>query len=109
MGYHMTIQVLLKDACNTTVKALTCIVLCLVTLVYLYEFGMNMHSSSGMPYWDDWGYFFGRAQGIQQSLTWHSLFTKDSDHVAPFFKILTWALWRLVGIDFLAFRFAGWL
>lgn len=78
-------------------------------LIVAYQFGMNMHASTGLPYWDDWGYFFGTAQGVQQPLTFHSIFAKDSDHVAPFFKLLTHGLWQAIGVDFLAFRLVGWL
>ncbi|CAO3411636.1 hypothetical protein [Azospirillum largimobile] len=78
-------------------------------LIVAYQFGMNMHASTGLPYWDDWGYFFGTAQGVQQPLTVHSIFAKDSDHVAPFFKLLTHGLWQAIGVDFLAFRLVGWL
>ncbi|WP_042692545.1 hypothetical protein, partial [Azospirillum sp. B506] len=78
-------------------------------LIVAYQFGMNMHASTGLPYWDDWGYFFGTAQGVQQPLTLQSIFAKDSDHVAPFFKLLTHGLWQAIGVDFLAFRLVGWL
>lgn len=84
-------------------------VLGLILLVYMHQFGMNMHASSGLPFWDDWGYFFGEQQGVQQPLTFQSLFAKDSDHVAPVFKLLTHALWQAIGVDFLAFRLVGWL
>lgn len=78
-------------------------------LIVAYQCAMNMHASSGLPYWDDWGYFFGTAQGVQQPLTLHSIFAKDSDHVAPFFKLLTHGLWHAIGVDFIAFRLLGWL
>lgn len=81
----------------------------LVVVLYLCEFGLNLHVSTGIPYWDDWGYFFGEAQGVQQPLTLHSLFAKDSDHVAPLFKLLTHALWRVIGVDFVGFRLLGWI
>ncbi|WP_452012143.1 hypothetical protein [Azospirillum largimobile] len=78
-------------------------------LIVAYQFGMNMHASTGLPYWDDWGYFFGAAQGVQQPLTFQSIFAKDSDHVAPLFKLLTHGLWQAIGVDFLTFRLVGWL
>lgn len=90
-------------------RLLLALVLGLVLLVYVYQFGMNMHSSSGLPYWDDWGYFFGEQQGVQQPLTFNSIFAKDSDHVAPLFKLLTYGLWQAIGVDFLTFRLVGWL
>ncbi|PWC80794.1 hypothetical protein TSH100_28905 [Azospirillum sp. TSH100] len=90
-------------------RILVGLLLGLGTLIVAYQFGMNMHASTGLPYWDDWGYFFGTAQGVQQPLTVHSIFAKDSDHVAPFFKLLTHGLWQAVGVDFLAFRLLGWL
>ncbi|KAA0570360.1 hypothetical protein [Azospirillum sp. Sh1] len=85
------------------------LLLALGALVVVYQFGRNMQASSGLPYWDDWGYFFGSAQGVQQPLTVHSIFAKDSDHVAPFFKLLTHGLWHAIGVDFIAFRLVGWL
>ncbi|CAO3363838.1 hypothetical protein [Azospirillum palustre] len=90
-------------------RILVGLLLGLGALIVAYQFGMNMHASTGLPYWDDWGYFFGTAQGVQQPLTVHSIFAKDSDHVAPFFKLLTHGLWQAVGVDFLAFRLVGWL
>lgn len=81
----------------------------LAAVLYLWAFGLNLHASTGIPYWDDWGYFFGEAQGVQQPLTLHSLFAKDSDHVAPMFKLLTHALWRVIGVDFVGFRLLGWI
>ncbi|MBP2307438.1 hypothetical protein [Azospirillum melinis] len=90
-------------------RILVGLLLGLGALIVAYQFGMNMHASTGLPYWDDWGYFFGTAQGVQQPLTFHSIFAKDSDHVAPFFKLLTHGLWQAVGVDFLAFRLVGWL
>lgn len=81
----------------------------LAVVLYLCEFGLNLHVSTGIPYWDDWGYFFGEAQGVQQPLTLHSLLAKDSDHVAPLFKLLTHALWRVIGVDFVGFRLLGWI
>lgn len=85
------------------------LMLALGALIVVYQFGRNMQASSGLPYWDDWGYFFGSAQGVQQPLTFHSIFAKDSDHVAPFFKLLTHGLWHAIGVDFIAFRLVGWL
>lgn len=81
----------------------------LAAVLYLWAFGLNLHASTGIPYWDDWGYFFGEAQGVQQPLTLHSLLAKDSDHVAPMFKLLTHALWRVIGVDFVGFRLLGWI
>ncbi|PWC40315.1 hypothetical protein [Azospirillum sp. TSO35-2] len=78
-------------------------------LIVAYQCAMNLHASSGLPYWDDWGYFFGAEQGVQQPLTLHSIFAKDSDHVAPLFKLLTHGLWHAIGVDFIAFRLLGWL
>ncbi|MFD1623572.1 hypothetical protein [Azospirillum griseum] len=85
------------------------VVLGLILVIYMHQFGMNMRASSGLPFWDDWGYFFGEQQGVQQPLTFQSLFAKDSDHVAPVFKLVTHALWRVIGVDFLTFRLVGWL
>lgn len=90
-------------------RLLVRLLLVLGALVVVYQFGRNMQASSGLPYWDDWGYFFGTAQGVQQPLTLHSIFAKDSDHVAPFFKLLTHGLWHAIGVDFIAFRLVGWL
>lgn len=90
-------------------RILVGLLLGLGALIVAYQFGMNMHASTGLPYWDDWGYFFGTAQGVQQPLTFQSIFAKDSDHVAPFFKLLTHGLWQAIGVDFLAFRLVGWL
>jgi len=90
-------------------RILVRLLLGLGALIVAYQFGMNMHASTGLPYWDDWGYFFGTAQGVQQPLTFQSIFAKDSDHVAPFFKLLTHGLWQAIGVDFLAFRLVGWL
>ncbi|CBS91646.1 hypothetical protein [Azospirillum lipoferum] len=90
-------------------RILVRLLLALGALVVVYQFGRNMQASSGLPYWDDWGYFFGTAQGVQQPLTFQSIFAKDSDHVAPFFKLLTHGLWHAIGVDFIAFRLVGWL
>lgn len=90
-------------------RILVRLLLALGALIVVYQFGRNMQASSGLPYWDDWGYFFGTAQGVQQPLTFHSIFAKDSDHVAPFFKLLTHGLWHAIGVDFIAFRLVGWL
>lgn len=90
-------------------RILVGLLLGLGALIVAYQFGMNMHASTGLPYWDDWGYFFGTAQGVQQPLTFQSIFAKDSDHVAPVFKLLTHGLWQAIGVDFLAFRLVGWL
>ena len=90
-------------------RRLVWLLLALGALIVVYQFGRNMQASSGLPYWDDWGYFFGTAQGVQQPLTVHSIFAKDSDHVAPFFKLLTHGLWHAIGVDFIAFRLVGWL
>ena len=90
-------------------RLLVRLLLALGALIVVYQFGRNMQASSGLPYWDDWGYFFGSAQGVQQPLTFHSIFAKDSDHVAPFFKLLTHGLWHAIGVDFIAFRLVGWL
>ena len=94
---------------SSSARILVGLLLGLGGLIVAYQFGMNMHASTGLPYWDDWGYFFGAAQGVQQPLTFHSIFAKDSDHVAPFFKLLTHGLWQAIGVDFLAFRLVGWL
>lgn len=94
---------------SSPARILVGLLLGLGALIVAYQFGMNMHASTGLPYWDDWGYFFGTAQGVQQPLTFHSIFAKDSDHVAPFFKLLTHGLWQAIGVDFLAFRLVGWL
>lgn len=94
---------------SSPARFLVWLLLGLGALIVAYQFGMNMHASTGLPYWDDWGYFFGTAQGVQQPLTVHSIFAKDSDHVAPFFKLLTHGLWQAIGVDFLAFRLVGWL
>jgi hypothetical protein len=94
---------------SSPARSLVWLLLGLGGLIVAYQFGMNMHASTGLPYWDDWGYFFGTAQGVQQPLTFQSIFAKDSDHVAPFFKLLTHGLWQAVGVDFLAFRLVGWL
>ena len=92
---------------SSSARILVGLLLGLGGLIVAYQFGMNMHASTGLPYWDDWGYFFGAAQGVQQPLTFHSIFAKDSDHVAPFFKLLTHGLWQAIGVDFLAFRLVG--
>ena len=94
---------------SSSARILVGLLLGLGGLIVAYQFGMNMHASTGLPYWDDWGYFFGAAQGVQQPLTFQSIFAKDSDHVAPFFKLLTHGLWQAIGVDFLAFRLVGWL
>ncbi|WP_244592190.1 hypothetical protein [Azospirillum palustre] len=94
---------------SSPARILVGLLLGLGALIVAYQFGMNMHASTGLPYWDDWGYFFGTAQGVQQPLTFQSIFAKDSDHVAPVFKLLTHGLWQAIGVDFLAFRLVGWL
>lgn len=94
---------------SSPARILVGLLLGLGALIVAYQFGRNMQASSGLPYWDDWGYFFGTAQGVQQPLTVHSIFAKDSDHVAPFFKLLTHGLWHAIGVDFIAFRLVGWL
>ncbi|WP_391346260.1 hypothetical protein [Azospirillum sp. A23] len=94
---------------SSPARILVGLLLGLGALIVAYQFGMNMHASTGLPYWDDWGYFFGTAQGVQQPLTVQSIFAKDSDHVAPVFKLLTHGLWQAIGVDFLAFRLVGWL
>lgn len=85
------------------------LVLTAVAVIYLYQFGMNMAASSGMPYWDDWGYFFGDHIGVQLPLSFATVFAKDADHIAPVLKLLTHGLWQLAGVDLLAFRVAGWI
>ncbi|PWC53790.1 hypothetical protein TSA6c_01695 [Azospirillum sp. TSA6c] len=94
---------------SSPARILVGLLLGLGALIVAYQFGMSMHASTGLPYWDDWGYFFGTAQGVQQPLTVQSIFAKDSDHVAPVFKLLTHGLWQAIGVDFLAFRLVGWL
>lgn len=94
---------------HATGRILVWLLLGLGALIVAYQFGMNMQASTGLPYWDDWGYFFGAVQGVQQPLTVHSIFAKDSDHVAPVFKLLTHGLWHAIGVDFIAFRLVGWL
>lgn len=80
----------------------------LAALFGLYQAGMNLHASAGIPYWDDWRYFFGAAQGLHVPLSLESLFAKEADYVVPFLRLLTRGLWLVFGADFIAFRFIGW-
>lgn len=84
-------------------------VLCVLFLVYLFNFAMNMHDSSGLPYWDDWQYFFGTAQGLHVPLTLKSLLAKEADYVVPVMRVFGHAIWQVAGANFLVLRFVGWV
>lgn len=81
----------------------------LIAAIVVYSFAMNMHYASGLPYWDDWQYFFGAAQGLHVPLTWESLWAKEADYVAPLLRVVGHGLWQLVGADFLALRLLMWV
>lgn len=82
--------------------------LCVMFFVCVFNFAMNMHHSSGLPYWDDWQYFFGTAQGLHVPLTLKSLIAKEADYIAPVIRVVGHVIWQVVGANFLVLRFIGW-
>ena len=90
-------------------KTVTGSFLILVFAIFIFNFSMNMHSSSGLPYWDDWQYFFGTSQGLHVPLTLKSLLAKEADYVTPAMRVFGHLVWLGVGADFLVLRLIGWV
>ncbi len=82
--------------------------LSIVAVVFVFNFSMSMNASSGLPYWDDWQYFFGTSQGLHVPLTLKSLLAKEADYVTPVMRVFGHLVWQLVGANFLVLRLIAW-
>lgn len=76
--------------------------------LFMYQFAMNMAAGIGLPYWDDWEYFFSPVKGIHLPLDFGALLAREADYVAPVVRTAGHAVWLGFGADMQVIRLFTW-
>lgn len=79
-----------------------------LAILFIYQFAMNMAVESGLPYWDDWEYFFSPVKGVHLPLDIGNMLAREADYTAPVVRMAGRAIWLAFGADMQVFRLFAW-